>query len=203
MSETVSDATEWREREVGRGSTSWWGMVLALLVLATTYVAMYFAYVYVRVGVDRWPPEGIDRPSLALGALAVAALVGSAAALATALWRLPARDDVRERLGLAGTVLLGTAHVALLWTDWLDFGVPVGTHAYVSLYYILPAIHAVVVVLGLLIALTMLAMPLTPRVVRREVGLRCLQLYWGLVVVAGVVLLAVVYLLPYVWPVVS
>lgn len=202
MSEMASDAAGWRELEVGRGSTSWWGMVLALMVLATTYVAMYFAYVYVRVGVDRWPPEGIDRPSLDLAGLAAAALVASAAALAVGLWRLPARDDVRERLGLAGMVVLGAAHVALLWTDWLNFGVPVDTHAYVSLYYILPAIHAVVVVLGLLFALTLLTMPLTPRMVRREVGLRCLQLYWGLVVVAGVVLLAVVYLLPYVWPVV-
>lgn len=202
MNETAADAARWREHEVAAGSTSWWGMVLALLVLATTYVAMCFSYVYVRVGVERWPPEGIDRPSLELAGLAVAALVGSAAALAAGLWRLPTRNDVRERLGLAGTVLLGTAHVALLWTDWLDFGVPVGTHAYVSLYYGLPAIHAVVVVLGLLFALTLLAMPLTPSVVRREVGLRCLRLYWGVVLVAGIVLLAVVYLLPYVWPVV-
>lgn len=202
MSEMASDVTGWREREVARGSTSWWGMVLALMVLATTYVAMYFAYVYVRVGVERWPPEGIDRPSLELAGLSVAALVASAAALAAGLWRLPAREDLRERLGLAGTLLLGAAHVALLWADWLDFGVPVGTHAYVSLYYLLPAVHAVVVVLGLLFALTLLAMPVAPAVVRREVGLRCLQIYWGLVVVAGVVLLAVVYLLPYVWPVV-
>lgn len=201
MSDASPGAPAWREREWGRGSTAWWGMVMALMVLVTTYVAMCFAYVYVRVGVDRWPPAGIEPPSLTAGGLSVAALVASAVGLAAGLWRLPARSDVRERLGLAGAVLLAAAHVGVLWTDWLQFGVPVSTHAYVSLFYVLPAIHAVVVALGALIALTLLAMPLSPRVRRREVALRSLQLYWGVTALAGAVLLAVVYLVPYVWPV--
>lgn len=201
MSEAPSGAPEWREREWGRGSTAWWGMVLTLLVLATTYVAMYFSYVYVRVGVDHWPPTGIEPPSLRAGGLAVAALLVSAVALAGGLWRLPARSDLRERLGLAAVVVLAAAHVGVLWADWLEFGVPVTTHAYVSLFYVLPAIHAVVVALGVLIALTLLVMPLRPTVRRREVGLRSFQLYWGVTAVGGAVLLAVVYLLPYVWPV--
>ena len=35
----------------------WWGTVLLAAVLATTYAALYFTYVYLRVSSVHWPPE--------------------------------------------------------------------------------------------------------------------------------------------------
>jgi hypothetical protein len=51
----------------------WWGMVLAVMVIATTYAAMYFTTVYIRVSVERWPPEGVAPPALDLAGLSAAA----------------------------------------------------------------------------------------------------------------------------------
>lgn len=180
---------------------AWWGMMLAIAVVATTYAAMYFAYVYIRIGVTHWPPEGIDPPALGLPVLSAGALVASAGVLWVGLRRSASGDVVTERLGLTGALLLAGAHCGLLVVDWVRAPFGVDTHSYAALYMTLPAIHMATLGIAMLMAAVHLALSFRPvDLPRRPIGLRALGAFWYFLAGGGTALLAVVYLLPHVWP---
>jgi heme/copper-type cytochrome/quinol oxidase subunit 3 len=176
----------------------WWGTLLAALVLLTTYAALYFTYVYVRVSSIAWPPEGIEPPALGLPALSALALAASAAAAA---WAARSEGTLPlYRAGLVAALALAGAHLGLLFADWVGQPFTVDGHAYGSLYFVLPGIHAVILAIGMLFALVLLALSWHPEgVAMRHVGTSSWALYWYVTVFGGAVLLAVVYLLPHVW----
>lgn len=180
---------------------AWWGMMLTIAVLATMYAALYFSYVYIRVGVTRWPPGGIDPPALDLPVLSAAALVGSAVVLWAGL-RGSRTGLGAERLGLTGALLLAGAHIGLVLADWGRAGFAVDVHSYAALYYTLPTIHFSALAIAMLMAAVHLALSFRPtELPRRGIGLRALEAYWSFLALGGMGLLAVVYLTPHVWPV--
>lgn len=181
---------------------AWWGMMLTIAVVATMYGAMCFSYIYIRVGVTRWPPEGIDPPALGLPAASGIALLCSALVLWTGLRRYLRGHLGDERWGLAAALLLAGTSIGLLVLDWARADFPVDVHSYAALYYTLPAIHAASLAIGMLMAVVHLAMSFrSADLPRRGVGLQALGAYWYFVAVSGALLLAVVYGLPHVWPV--
>jgi cytochrome c oxidase subunit I+III len=188
-----------RPREPESRTLAWWGVVLLLMVLATTYAALAFSYVYIRVGVQRWPPEGIDPPDVTAALLAAAALIVSAGPVAFALRRLRKADLPGVRMGLVAAVLIAAAHA------WLLVGgphPPVVVHAYASLHVVVPAFHAVAVAAGVVWALVLLALTFRHGVAaERTVGLQTLAMYWGFLVVGGLGLIGLLTALPYLWPV--
>lgn len=180
----------------------WWGMMLAIAVVATMYAAMYFSYVYIRISVTHWPPEGIDPPALGVPALSVGALLASAVVLWAGLRRSRRGDVVGERVGLGGALLLAGAHVGLLLLDWSRVPFAVDVHSYAALYVVLPAIHVSTLATAMLMAGAHLTLSFRPAdLPRRGIGLRALGAYWYFLAVGGTALLAVVYLTPHVWPV--
>lgn len=189
-----------RPEGVEARSMGWWGTLLLAAVIITSYAGMYFTYIYVRVSNEAWPPAGIDPPELGLAGLAAVALLASAPAVAIGTRRAAVRGWVGVRIALVAALLLGGAHVGLLIADWVAAPFSVDTHAYASLYYALPGIHAVVVVIGMLIAAVLAALTWHadgPALV--YVGATCLRVYWYTAVLGGVGLLLVVYVLPHVW----
>lgn len=197
-----SPAEQRATRAVEPRPVAWWGMVLTLLVVVTSYAALYFSYVYIRVGVERWPPPGTPPPPLDLAAPSVGALLLGAAVLGVALRRSAALGSGMERTGLVVATTLGTVHVVLLYADWQRAPFAVTDHSYAALFYVLPQIHAVVVGLALVMAVVHLLLSFRPQdLPRRAVGLQGLATYWSTVAIAGTLLLAVVYLLPHAWPV--
>lgn len=199
MTET-SFTTRRRPEGVEARPMGWWGTLLLAAVLATTYAAMYFTYVYVRVASMDWPPAGIEPPPLGLAALAALALAVSALPLWWASRTEVARALGSHRLGLVAAIGLAMAHLWLLSVDWARAPFALGTHAYASLYYVLPGIHATILAIGVLMALVLLALSWhIEAAALLHVGTRSLGLYWYVSVVGGLGLLAVVYLIPYVW----
>lgn len=189
------------ERAVEPRPLAWWGVILTIAVGATMYAAMYFSYVYIRIGVSRWPPEGIPAPPLGLPGLSVAALLASAAVLWVGLRRSHRGQIGAERVGLLFALLLAGAHVALLAADWGRAPFPVDAHSYAALYYTLPMIHVGTLAIAVLMAAVHLALSFRPGPLpRRGIGLRALGAYWYFVALGGAALLAVVYLTPHVWP---
>lgn len=178
----------------------WWGTLLTCAVLLTTYAALYFTYVYVRVSSVEWPPPGIEPPALGLPALSALALAVSAAPAGWAARREAHEALGAYRVGLVAALGLAAAHLGLLLADWAGQPFTVDGHAYGSLYFVLPGIHAVILGIGMLFALVLLALSWHPEgVTMRHVGTSSWALYWYVTVLGGVVLLAVVYLLPHVW----
>lgn len=180
---------------------AWWGMMLTIAVVATMYAAMYFSYVYIRIGVGDWPPAGIDPPAIGLPALSVGALLSSAAVLWAGLRRARQGDLAGERLGLAAALALAGAHVGLLLLDWTRAPFSIDAHSYAALHFGLPGIHLVAFGIGMFMAAIHLALSFRPvPLPRRPIGLRALGAYWSFLAFGGTALLAVVYLVPHVWP---
>lgn len=198
----MSPAAIRERRDIEPRPLAWWGMMLAVTVLVTTYGALYFSYVYIRIAMTRWPPEGIAPPALGLATLSAGALLASAAVLWLGLRRSRRGHLGGERLGLAAAVALAGAHVGLLAMDWGRAGFAADVHSYAALFYVLPMIHVSALALAVLMALVHLALSVrTVDIPRRGIGLRAMGAYWYAVALAGTVLLAVVYLTPHLWPV--
>lgn len=205
MSDPATDASPEdirAARAVEPRPLAWWGMMLTIAVTATMYAAMYFSYVYIRIGVTRWPPEGLDPPALGLPTLSVAALLASAVVLWAGL--RPSRGGLgTERVGLTAALLLAGSHVGLVLVDWGRAGFAVDVHAYAALYYTLPAIHFAALAIAIVMAAVHVALSFRPaELPRRGIGLRALAAYWYFLALGGTGLLAVVYLTPHVWPVI-
>lgn len=184
--------------------TGWWGALLTVAVLATIYAALYFSYVYVRVAHTGWPPDGLPRPALGVAGAAVLVLLGSGAAVASAHRAATADSRARRgavRAGLALGAVLGVAHAVLVVLDWGRTPLDPGAHAYASLFYVLPGLHLALVGVGVVAAAIVLALSWHAEADALVLtGVRGVALYWYALVVGGAVLLAVVYLVPYVWP---
>jgi cytochrome c oxidase subunit III len=178
----------------------WWGTVLLAAVLATTYAALYFTYVYLRVSNVDWPPEGIDPPALGLAGLSALALAVSALPVRLSLQAERARALIAYRLVLVAAVALGGVHIALVIADWLRVPFAVDEHAYGSLYFVVPGFHLTLVGIGLAMALVLLLLSWHEEATAMlHIGTRSLTLYWYVTVVGGLGVLAVVYIIPHVW----
>jgi cytochrome c oxidase subunit III len=180
---------------------AYWGMLLTMAVLATTYAALYFVYIYVRVATVEWPPPGIDPPPLELAGLSAAALALSAGPMWWATRREVAAGMVGLRIGLGLALGLAGAHLSLLALDWSRAEFTVATHAYGSLYYVLPGFHASILAIAMLMGAVLLLMSFKGHVgPERHIGMRSLAVFWFTLVGGGLGILAVVYLLPHLWP---
>lgn len=200
MTEAPPISTDLRPEGVEQRPMAWWGMVLTVMVMATSYGALAFSYVYIRVGVDRWPPEGIEPPALAVPVLSVACLAASALPMWWAGRRERGSDLAGMRLGLVGALALGGGHAGLLVADLAGAGFGAGVHSYASLYYVVPSFHLFTFALAWIFAAVLVALTFHRGAAdQRHVGLRTLALYWYFLVVGGLGVLAVVYLVPHVW----
>lgn len=198
----MSPAAVRARRDVEPRPLAWWGMILAVAVLLTMYGALYFSYVYIRIAVTRWPPEGIAPPALGLAALSAGALLASAVVLRLGLARSRHARVPAERVFLLAAVGLAVGHAGLLATDWARADFPPDLHSYAALYYVLPMVHLSTLSIAVLMALVHVALSFrVDDLPRRPIGLRVLGAYWYAVALGGTLLLGVVYLTPHLWPV--
>jgi cytochrome c oxidase subunit I+III len=137
--------------EVGRGaevlalptqaasqeSPGWWGMRMFLLVDASLYASLVFAYFYLWLNAPAWPPPGHPLPTLALPALGAALLIGSSAAMRRARNRNSAANANASRTWLSVAAALLAVFAATQVQVLVEYGQPPQTHAYASLLYVL------------------------------------------------------------------
>ena len=121
----------------GANSSAWWGMLGLVTIGATAFGAFFYAYFYLRLFAEAWPPAGIHGATLGLAAITACAL----AAAGIAAW-LGKRDHLAGKrarargwfgAGVAACILylgLECAQMARL-----DFGFR--EHAYGSIFWTL------------------------------------------------------------------
>ena len=133
-------------------SPGWWGTAMFLLVDASLYGSLLFAYFYLWLVAPAWPPPGHELPGLVVPALGVALLAGGSLAVYAAR-----RANARARPGSArrslalGTGLLAAFVATQVWM-LVDYGQTPQSHAYASLIYVLVGYQAVHALVALLMA---------------------------------------------------
>src|SRR5437763_5629081 len=157
----------------------WWGMALFLCSEATIFGTLLATYFYLDFEAPRWPPAGIERPSVVLPLVATGALVASTIPmfLAARASRGGARRTVIVMLALA--LIVQCCYLAgqiLLFKHDLHHVNP-QTTAYGSIYFTILVAHHAHVLLGILLTGAVL----------RFVAFRGLTNYW-LIGVRGVAL---------------
>ena len=177
-----------------RNAPGWWALVSSLLIDGALFASLVFAYFYLWLGTQAWPPAGIGVGTLGMPLLALALLAGCAVAARWA-WRALARGG--GVIGWLTAALLGAGFIA---AHWIALAGPVGApqaHAYASVVWTLAGFHFVHVAVAVLASLfvaarihrgyTSAARPLEARVVAA---------LWRYTVAQGLAAWAVIHLFP-------
>ena len=175
----------------------WWGMRIFLLINASLYGALLFAYFYLWLVAPEWPPSGHALPGLALPAIGVGLLLGGSAAMHWGRQRnaQSRADGGRSALLLAALLLSGfLATQALLM---IDYGQPPQVHAYASLIWVLVGYQALHALAALLMAVFVgLRSRLGRITAQRPQDIRVLTLFWHYTTGLWLVGLILVHLFP-------
>lgn len=169
-------------------STTWWGLATAMVSLATILGALVYAYAYLWVSADRWPPVGAGPPALGwssvgLGALAAACLLAVPAFERALGWVPPS----------VGVVVLGAVFTAAQTVDVVRSAHLVDVDGFWAITVTLQAAGGLLGVVGVLIGAVSVWL-------RRRVGwveaTRLTALWWWFVGASWPVLWATAYVAP-------
>jgi len=166
-----------------------WGMVLFVCAETTLFGTLIATYFYLDFQAPRWPPAGIERPSLLLPLVATAMLIFTSIPMALAARCARAGATRPTVLGIAIAFAVQCGYLAfqiVLFSEDLERFRPQGS-AYGSIYFTLLAAHHAHVLLGILLDAALLWW-LSRRGLTnyRVIGVRAAALYWYVVNVLAV-----------------
>lgn len=133
-------------------NTSRIGMLIFLGSWAMMFAACFYSYTLLRVLGGGWPPDGVPPLPTVLPAVNTLILIVSSLSLHLAVRAIRAGRQAAFVRWLIATPLLGfvfTGLQILLWTDLIGEGLTHQTGAYGSAFYFLTVFHALHVVVGL------------------------------------------------------
>jgi cytochrome c oxidase subunit I+III len=183
----------------GSPTVARWGVLLTIATLIAAFAMLIFSYFYLRLNAPQWPPAGIPLPEPLLPGVAVGILLISAFPVYRAA--VASRDNQQARLKsvLAVGIVLGIVALAIQVLNYSRLGFTHETHAYGSIYFVIDVVHALVTLTGLLMmAVTLFWILRGDTETGRYRTVANAALFWYFVVASGIVVFAVLNLLPYV-----
>jgi len=101
----------------GHRDPAWWGVVLLILIEATTMVLMVTSYFYLRGNFDAWPPAPIGARATAVSVGAIAVLTLSCATMLVVL-RAAVRKRIEQvRVWMVVTTILSFVFMGMRWLE--------------------------------------------------------------------------------------
>jgi heme/copper-type cytochrome/quinol oxidase subunit 3 len=192
----VYGLARYRRRPRGEERTAHVGMAVFLGSWAMLFVALFFAYAFVRARAPAWPPEGAPALPRLIPGLNTLVVAASSAAISLAVRAQELGRARRTAAALLVAASLGATFLGLqvlVWTGlWRQGLVPSGG-SYPSVFYTLTAFHALHVLVGLA-ALAWLAR-LAFRAGASRTSVRLWGWYWHFVGVVWGALYVTLYLL--------
>jgi cytochrome c oxidase subunit I+III len=183
----------------GRGSISWWGVIILQLVLGTIFACAIGSYLYLwLVNTRGWPPGGVQLPSLTEAVITAVLYVVSSLLIVWARRTLTEMGkSARLILAVLGAMAFGAAafwvHIASHW----DSGLRPAAHSYGAAVYAMFALQGLTVLTVLIMGAYTIARTLTGKVgPRRRLTLDNTYLMWHFAVGQGLIALIVIDLLP-------
>jgi cytochrome c oxidase subunit III len=173
----------------------WWGMAMFMIIEVVGYATLFTAYLYLRFHTPVWPPAGVPRPDLLLGAAGALLLLVGAGTVRWAVAGLQQGSTERLRTGFVVPALLAVAFLVLQGIERALAGFRWDDHAYGSIVWTIGMVHAMHVVA---LAVTGFAVfVLAGRGFyswERRLGVEVVALFWYTVALAWLPIFAVLYL---------
>lgn len=170
----------------------WWGMALFLCSEATIFGTLLATYFYLDFDAPRWPPAGVEAPSVVLPLVATGALVATTIPMFLAARASHAGARRAVIVWIAVALAVQCCYLAgqiLLFRHDLSHFSPQAT-AYGSIYFTILAAHHAHVLLGILLSATVLWFVAFRGLTNYWlIGVRGVALYWY--VVSGLAVLVV------------
>lgn len=186
----------------GTESFAWWGMIWLILTESALFATLILSYWYLRFqSGPRWPPDGIDKPSLALPLIMSAILWSSSLPVHLAERGIRRGNRRALRLGLLAGWILGATFITLqLAVEYPEVlkGFTARTDAYGSLFFTLTGFHGLHVIVGLLFSAWVQVRAWRGAFdEERHVSVQNFAMYWHFVDTVWVFILLTIYLSPY------
>jgi cytochrome c oxidase subunit III len=186
----------------GPRSYGWWGMVGLIATEAMLFGSLVVSYFYLRfTSGPTWPPDGIEKPTLALPLIMTAILWSSSIPVHIADRAIRKGNTKVLRAGLAIGFLLGATFLALaLFVEYpeklAEFSPT--TNAYGSLFFGLTGLHGSHVIVGLMFsAWTQVRAWRGAFNADKHVTVQVFTLYWHFVDAVWAIVLTTIYLSPH------
>ncbi|HET7171655.1 MAG TPA: cytochrome c oxidase subunit 3 [Gaiellales bacterium] len=172
----------------------WYGMLVLVATESALFGALLATYAYLHFHDPRWPPPGIEPPSITAPLVLSLVLVATIAPMA-----LAARTARRRRAGplvapIALALIVQVAYLAFqahLYADDLD-RFSAGGSAYGSIYFTLLAVHHAHVGVGVLLDCWLLARVRGGLTEYRRGAVMAIALYWYFVGLVGLAVTATI-----------
>jgi heme/copper-type cytochrome/quinol oxidase subunit 3 len=181
-------------RREGTESLDWWAMALTIVTEAAFFVCLLFGYFYLQSLHPEWPPE---MPRLRISLPNTAILLASSVALWWAERGIRNGQELRLRLGIAVTLVLGSVFVCLQILEYHELRFTPATDAYGSVFFTVTGFHGAHVVVGLMILLFVLARALAGHFSdQNHRAVKNAAMYWHFVDAVWIAVFTSLYLTP-------
>lgn len=178
-----------------------WGMWLFVATEAMLFVFFFFAYFYLGSHRPEWPPG--EDPTLEYALPMLGVLLASSAILWWGEKGIEEGAVGRLKGALLGTLFLGLVFLALTWQEYREHlrTLTPDMNAYGSIFYSITSLHLAHLSLGMLMLAHVLARAFAGHFgAERHLAVKNASLYWHFVDTVWVVIVAVLYLSPRLYP---
>jgi len=185
--------------DISTQSPLWLGQVLLCAIEGSLLCMLIGTYFYLRLGVDVWPPPGVQKPDPTMATLALIPLFASCIG---SYWASEAAKKGERRgmvLGLSLNFVLGIMFLALRAVQWNDLNFTWASDAHGSIVWAILFLHTFDTVADLIMTAVLIVIVATGIYGERQrIGVHVDSVIWYFLVGIWIPLYAVVYWGPYI-----
>lgn len=190
----VLDVSALPAYSISNQSLLWWGQCMMCVIEGTLFCMLMATYFYLRLGVDVWPPPGVQLPGIPLSTFALIPLVASCAG---SYWASEAAKKGNRRgmiLGLTLNLVLALAFLTLRGLEMKSFNFTWATDAHGSIVWTILFLHTYDVVADLIMTTVLIGIIATGRYGEKQrIGVHVDSILWYFLVAIWLPLYAVIY----------
>lgn len=188
-----------RERPLERMRGKW-GMWLFIATEGMLFAMLFFAYGYLGASRPEWPPE--KDPSLKYALILLGILIVSSVVLHWAERGIKRGQQMRFRVGLAITLLLGVVFLVVQRFEYVHHlhSLTPGMNAYGSIFFTITSFHLAHLVIGMLMLSHVTARALAGHFSeRKHLAVENTSLYWHFVDLVWLFVVGILYVSPHLY----
>lgn len=142
--------------EISNQATLFWGQVLLCAIEGSMFCILIAMYFYLRLGVDVWPPPGVQLPHVGAPTLALLPLLLSAVGSYWASEAAKRNDRAGMLLGLSSNLALALIFLGFRFYEWRNFNFNWAADAHGSIVWTILFLHTFDVVADLTMTLVLI-----------------------------------------------